>query len=134
MTTTSIITAFFERLAAFDTSPEVPVMWPGVNHEPPSSGYWFEASAFPNEPTNLAWNDDGEIMARGFCQVLIGYRPGDGEIGASELADDLIAHFPKGLELGGVRVTKKPWRAPAVVEDGARLFIPVTIPYIGVTN
>ena len=133
MSTTDILAAFFARLGTFDYSPEIPVLWPGVKQDPPDSGYWFEASVFPNEPRNLAWNDDAPQLSVGFCQVLVGYRPGSGEIGPSEAADALLDHFPKGLELGGVRVTKKPWRSPSFVEDGARLFIPVTIPYIGIT-
>lgn len=130
MTTTEILTAFFERLETLGYSPMPPIAWPGKSFKPPASGFWLEARVFPNEPINLAWDDAGIIESRGFCQILIGYRPEHGEIGASELADAVVQHFYKGTELGPVKVRQLPTRGPSF-DDEDKLFIPVTIPYQG---
>ena len=129
---TDILTAFLTRLESFNWTPALPVMWPGVKGDPPNTGQWLEASLFPGEPTNLAWNADSASEFIGFAQIMVGYRPGTGEVLPSQIADAIIAHFPKSLELGGVRIRKAPYRSPSFVEDGNKLFIPVTIPYRGI--
>lgn len=132
MSTTDILEGCLERLQSIGLSPVIPIAWPGVNFTPPAEGMWLEAKLFPNEPMDPSWNNDSCTIARGFFQVIVGYRPGTGEIAASTIADAVIAHFAKGTELGPVRVIKKPWRSPAI-EDGAKSLIPVTIPYRGFT-
>jgi hypothetical protein len=128
---TNILTACFERLQTLSYSPAPTVLWPGLNQTPPQDGPWLEAGYFPNEPLDRTWNADSCAEQRGFFQVLVGYRPGDGEIEPSELADAVVAHFPKALDLGGVVVTKQPTRGPSFVDEGDKLFIPVTISYRG---
>lgn len=103
-------------------------MWPSITSEPPGTGMWLEAKLFPNEPMDPVWNNNGCHLARGFFQVIVGYRPGTGEIEASAIADVVIAHFAKGTQLGPVRVSKIPWRSPAII-DGSKCLIPVTVPY-----
>ena len=137
---TEILTACLTRLQAFSYSPEVPVLYPGVNQEPPDTGPWIEASLFPNEPRDNSWDPSQCAEDRGFFQMLVGYRPGMvfaglyGEVAASEVADALVAWFPKAYELGGVRVMKRGTRGPSYVEDGNKLFIPLTIHYSGVNQ
>jgi len=133
MSTTDILTACLDRLLALSFNLQIPVSKPGVNFNSPSSGYWLEPSLSPNEPDDLAWGNDSCHERIGFFQVNVNYRPGQpGQEGASEVADAIIAHFPKGLELGPVRVRKSAWQSPAVTDDGSRLFIPVTIPWRGI--
>jgi hypothetical protein len=132
MTTTSVLSAFLTRLDTLAFSPEIPIAWPGVVYDPPSTGMWLEASLFPNEPRELSWDSDSCHDTRGFCQVSVFYRKGGGQVDASTTADAIIAHFPKGLALGPVRVQKRPWQSPAVPLDD-RIFIPVTIRYQGIT-
>jgi hypothetical protein len=111
----------------------LPIAFPDVTFSPPATGIWLEVRLFPNEPENLVWDDDGIYREQGFLQVLVCYRPGKGQVAASEVADSVIQHFPKGTELGGVSVSKKPWQSPNET-DGARSFIPVTIRYLGITK
>lgn len=132
--TTAILTAFLERLDSFVYSPQPPVLWPGINSTPPESGAWLEASLFPSRPENLSWGNDSADLLTGYGLVMVGYRPGAGEIVASELADAILDHFAKGTVLGPVRVLRRGTRSPASPDEGARLFIPVTIPYIGITS
>jgi len=133
MSTTAIIEAAFQLLETFSYLPQPPILYPGIQSEPPQTGMWLQPGVFPNEPDDIAWDDDACVDTRGFFQILVYFRPGQGLIAPSELADALIAFFPKGSDLGPVRVLKRPWQSPAVTEDGSKLFIPVTVSYKGLT-
>jgi hypothetical protein len=134
MSTTDILEAAFQRLDSFSYSPQPEVLWPGIKTQPPESEIWLQPGLFPNEPDDIVWDIDACIDTRGFFQILVYFRPGQGQVEPSEIADALIAHFPKGLELGPVRVKKRPWQSPMVTEDASKLYIPVTISYKGLTN
>lgn len=123
--TTEILEAFNEALKAAALG--VPVGWSGVDFKPPPQGLWLETQLFPNEPQDPLFAG-GPIVARGFYQVLVGGRPNFGEVRMSELADLVIAAFPKASQVGPVYVSKTPWRSP-LIREGAQLLIPVTIPY-----
>lgn len=128
---TSILTACFTRLQTLAYSPAPEILWPGLNQTPPDSGLWLEPGYFPNEPTDRTWQADSCAEQRGFFQVLVGYRPGSGEVAPSQLADAIVALFAKGTDLSGVVVTKQPTRGPSFVDEGDKLFIPVTVNYRG---
>ena len=130
---TDILTAFLARLSALALTPSLPVMWPGIPKSAPSSGTWLEARYFPNEGGDLTWGNDAQMDTIGFFQVSVYYRPGtstgqNSQVDASEVADLVIAHFPKGLPIGPVRVRKSAWQSPAIDLEG-KSFLPVTIPY-----
>ena len=134
MSTTEIIECAFELLETFVYQPQPAILYPGVEpSDPPQTGMWLQPSVFPNEPEDMSWDNDACIDTRGFFQILVYFRPGQGVIAPSELADALINFFPKGSELGPVRIRKRPWQSPAVTEDASKLFIPVTVPYKGLT-
>jgi len=133
MSTTDIIEAAFQQLMVFPYSPAPEILWPGIQNEPPQEGIWLQPNVFPNEPNDIAWDDDACVDTRGFIRVLVYFRPGQGVIEPSELADALIAFFPKGSQLGPVRVRKRPWQSSVITEDSSKLFISVTIPYKGLT-
>ena len=133
MSTTDILQAALTKLETFVYSPQPQILWPGIQETPPESGMWLQPSLFPNEPADIAWDDDACVDTRGFIQILIYFRPGQGQIDPSELADALIAFYPKGSALGPVRVRKRPWQSPAITQDASKLYIPLTIPYQGLT-
>jgi hypothetical protein len=133
MITTEILEACLERLRDFDYSPPIPVAWPGVDLDPPEEGVWLDALNFPNQPRDLAWGDDSCHDTFGFFQVRVFFRPGVGQVVPSTIADLLIAFFPKGLALGPVRVRQRPWQSPLVTMPD-KLYIPVTIPWRGITE
>lgn len=132
-TTTDIMEACFEHLEDFVYSPAPEILYPALQTDPPSEGAWLEARFFPNEPVDRVWGDEACVEARGFFQVSVCFRtrPGIGQMSPSSIADALIAHFEKGTELGPVRVRKRPWQSPMIVEDSSKSFIPVTVPYWG---
>jgi len=121
-----------ERLEAFDYSPAPSVLWPGKKLEPPAEGFWIEPRYFPGEPGDEAW-DVGCVLDAGFFYLMVGCSAGIGEEEPSELADALVDWFPKGLELGPVRVRKRATRGGSFIEDGSRLYIPITVRYQGLT-
>lgn len=132
MSYTQITRAAFEQLSIFVWNPQPEILWPGIETRPPDQGMWLEPDIFPNEIENVAWNNESCVEMRGFFQILVHYRPGHGQKEPTILADALIAHFPKGFALGPVRVIKRGWQAAQVVE-GDDLYIPITIPYQGLT-
>ena len=106
-------------------------MWPNVQSTPPDTGLWLEPGYFPNRPRDETWDTDC-AETRGFFQILVGYRKNKGETAASELADAVVAWFPKTTPLDGVLVRERPTRGPAYNDDD-KVFIPITIYYIGIT-
>ncbi len=128
---TDILTACLTRLQSFSYSPAPTILWPNVQSTPPATGLWLEPGYFPNEPIDDTWSQDC-AETRGFFQILVGYRKGTGEISASELADAVVAWFPKTTALDGVVVRKRPTRGPAYVDED-KCFIPITIYFIGMT-
>lgn len=133
MSTTDIITAAFEKLNSFVHDPQPEILWPGIQETPPEEGMWLQPSVFPNEPGDFAWDNDAPVDTRGWFQILVYFRPGQGVIDPATLADALIAFFPKGSDLGTVRVRKRPWQSPVIAHDSSKLYIPVTVPYRGLT-
>lgn len=130
---TEILTAFLARLKLFTYSPQPDVLWPGIQADPPDEGMWLKPAFFPNRNRDRHWDDDGCVERRGFFRVLVYYRvrPDLGQIVPSELADAIVAHFPKGTELGPVCVIEEPSQDPAIDEDPSKSYIPVTIRYLG---
>lgn len=133
MSTTDIMKAAFDKLVDFVYSPQPEIMWPGRQQDPPESGMWLQITPFPGKPINVAWGNDSCVDTRGFFRILVYFRPDQGLIAPSELADALIEFFPKGSDLGPVRVVERPGQDSMIVEDASKLYIPVTIPYLGLT-
>lgn len=128
-----IIKAALDKLQS-GGPPGVPVAWPGISFDPPSGpeARWLEASIFPAEPDNIAWQSDSPHRYEGFIQVLVGFRPNRlGAKAAWDLAGHVIALYPKGTQIGPVKVSRRPGLGPLVAENG-RNSIPVTIRYLGV--
>lgn len=135
---TDILKAFLARLDVLGITLDLPIAWPGLPKEPPSTGMWLETRFFPNEPGDLTWDNTAQTDAIGFFQIMVCYRPGTNtgqtsQIAASEVADQIIAYFPKGLPLYVVRVRKTPWQSPAIDMEG-KSFIPITISYRGIVS
>lgn len=124
-----ILSGAMARMDSLTTT--LPIAWPGVNFTPPQSGYWFEIRHFPNEPSNLGLGDTAKQEYRGFVQVSVFGRPGSGIFGMTDEAENVVAHFAKGTDLGPVKVRVRPYISPPIPED-THIQIPVTIPYRGI--
>ena len=131
--TVEILRAAFDWLDAFAYSPQPAILWPGLQSNPPGAGMWIEPILVPGETVNVVWDNCANVDTRGYVQMRVYYRPGQGQLAPSELADALIDYFPKGLVLGPVRVNMRAWQLPAVVEDPSKIYIPVMVSYQGLT-
>jgi len=134
MSTTAILRASLEVMNGFIYSPMPDIAWPGIPFTPPAEGLWLQFGYFPNDDENIAWDDDSCVESRGHLRILVYYRPGVGTVKPTILADELIKHFSKGLQLGPVRVSKRAWQTLPVAEDSSKSYIPVTVPYQGLTQ
>ena len=133
MSTSQILRAALDRLDTFVYSPQPDIIWPGIQDDPPETGIWLKPGFFPNDPENIAWDDDSCVDARGYFQILVYFRPGAGTLDPTRLADQLCMFFPKGLQLAGVRVRERASQFLPVTEDASKIFIKITIPYLGLT-
>ena len=71
MSTTEIMRAAFDKLDTFSFVPPPSILWPGIQSDRPDNGMWLEPKLFPNEPHDIAWDDDGCVDTRGFFQILV---------------------------------------------------------------
>lgn len=108
----------------------LPVSYPGIVFNSPTEGAWLELRWFPNETQNYGTADNAPSLLQGFGQVSVCCRPGKGIMAALATVRQVIAYFPKGMELDRVRIDRKPW-ASSVLEQPDRVEIPVTIPWRG---
>lgn len=128
-----VLRAFLERLNAYDT--ELPVAYldrnyDGSEFDTPDTGIWLESRYFPNEHDDILWADDSPVQM-GFFQVSVYFRNDVNEARADAEATNVIAQFPRGLQInGGIRIKKRPWKSPKITLD-AMSFIQITIPYYG---
>lgn len=111
-------------------SPVLTISYPDVAFTPPASGKYLDVSLFYNRP---AWEglNDGKID-QGLLQITVVWPEGHGVIKPAQIADAVMAHFPKGLRLYSgstrVKVSGEPWAASPIL-DAASTRLPITIPW-----
>ncbi|KQW79715.1 phage tail terminator-like protein [Brevundimonas sp. Root1279] len=124
-----IATALLAHVANLVTTPApaLLVSYPDVPFTPPASGKYLDVSIFYNRP---AWEGLSEGRHdQGLLQVSVVWPEGKGIVKAMEVAAQVMAHFPKGLNLGdGVKVSGQPYASSPILED-ASTRVPVTIPW-----
>jgi hypothetical protein len=103
---------------------------PNVSFDPGDDDIWLHIDLFPNEPENLSWDSDKQLYL-GFVQFRVYTKLYRGIFKITDEAENIIAHFAKGTELGPVMVSRRPWLSPKIIEDD-KCFIPVTVPYRGI--
>ncbi|MAX61552.1 MAG: hypothetical protein CMK46_06950 [Porticoccus sp.] len=109
-------------------SPAIPVIYSGTGGEPPDEGIWIECKYFPNRTLQYGVKASEVISLRGFCQAMVCNRPGAGLNPSMDVVRDLIAYFDTGTVLGPAYVSRPPY-VSAVIEEPARVKLPITIPY-----
>lgn len=126
-----IMQALFAKVAAFTSTPALPVAWPepAKTFTPPADGKYLEVQFFSNRP---AW--EGLAAGRidqGLLQVVVVWKRNDGLIRPGQIADAVIAHFDGATMFSGsarVEVAGRPWAASPISTD-TELRIPITIPW-----
>lgn len=123
-----IADTLFAKLAGLTTSPATTVAWANTNFS--GDVPYLEALHLPNKT-------QGELLGttkdfRGIFQITVVDAVGIGIIKPSELASQVIAHFPVTLRLGTSPLITFP--EPGYVNPsfvlGNEIRLPVTIPYL----
>ncbi|MQX45539.1 phage tail terminator-like protein [Sinorhizobium medicae] len=89
---------------------------------------YLRLAFLPNQTRQITMANDPQ-QKRGLFQVSVVWQ---GIIGALDIADQVINHFKnRSLFASGVKITisSEPWAA-GPLQEGERVQIPVTIPYI----
>lgn len=112
-------------------SPVLPVAMPGIPFIPPTDNKYLRVDTFFNAP---AWEGLGDgLVDQGLVQVVVVWPWNRGVIAPRRIAAEVMAHFPKGLDLtgSGVKVTinKAPYAASSVSDEPVSL-TPVTISWV----
>jgi hypothetical protein len=105
------------------------VVFPPAGQQTPAK--YLRLAFLPNQTRQITMGDDPQ-QKRGLFQVSVVWPVGHGIIDALDVADQIIDHFRnQTLFASGVRITisSEPWAA-GPLQDGDRVQIPVTIPYI----
>ncbi|QKN14718.1 hypothetical protein HR059_09635 [Sinorhizobium meliloti WSM1022] len=92
---------------------------------------YLRLTFLPNQTRQITMGNDPQ-QKRGLLQVSVVWPVGQGIIGALDVADQVIDHFNnQSLFASGVKITisSEPWAA-GPLQEGERVQIPVTIPYI----
>ncbi|RVJ51643.1 phage tail terminator-like protein [Sinorhizobium meliloti] len=127
-----IFKAITDRLLAM---PQVlPVAAPNIVFPPAGQqmpAKYLRLAFLPNQTRQITMGNDPQ-QKRGLLQVSVVWPVGQGIIGALDVADQVIDDFKnQTLFASGVKITisSEPWAA-GPLQDGDRVQIPVTIPYI----
>lgn len=130
----NIFKALMDRLLALTLTPAQAIAAPNVAFPPAGQTKpkdYLEVTFLPN-PTTTRTVGPGRQQHRGIMQVTVHYGSGTGIVVPLQRADQIIAHFPKGLILyeSGVKVKvyRKPYAIPLPPSNGS-LMVPVTIQY-----
>lgn len=124
-----LVSAFFERIGTLPApAGDLPVLWPGLTTQRPASGMWLEPRAFPGDTENPFYGATSAKVYNGFYQIGVGFRPGLGVIAPRTVSAQIVAHFPVGLEFGGIKISNPP-SPGSLISDGEANIIPVTIRY-----
>ncbi|MGK9282009.1 phage tail terminator-like protein [Sinorhizobium meliloti] len=92
---------------------------------------YLRLAFLPNQTRQITMGNDPQ-QKRGLFQVSVVWPVGQGIIGALDVADQVINHFKnQSLFASDVKITisSEPWAA-GPLQEGERVHIPVTIPYI----
>lgn len=127
--------ALIARAQAFATAQGLAISLPNVAFTPPalnSSAKWLRATFLP-APTATLPVGSGSDQYYGLMQLDVFYGAGAGEYAPGRIASSLIAYFAKGTVLTKdgftVRINKRPYRGPMIIDGSGWAMIPVTIPF-----
>lgn len=114
-------------------SPALPIAYPEISFTAPADGKYLQVDFFANRP---AWEGlTSGKLAQGLLQITVIWPRGAGIVGPNQAAQEVMAHFAKGLNLfdGDTKVTinQEPW-ATSPITDGTMVRVPITIPWVAV--
>jgi hypothetical protein len=132
----NIFRALSDRLQSLAFAPVLPIAWPNIKF--PSSGTlpnaYLEVNFLPNRTNTRTLAAGGRQQHRGIFQVTLHMNSvaNTGVRVPHEKADQIVDHFPLGLEMfeSGIKIKiyRKPYGIPQP-PDAGWFSIPVTIEY-----
>lgn len=105
------------------------IAWPGVDFEPPATGYWLEPVVIRGDGIDIGLPYDSTFSPNGTLRVGVCCRPGNGIVGLSLVAAQVIAALPKGTRFSDGSFIRSNPRAQTVIIDGDRIIMPVSMDY-----
>ena len=124
MTPQEIVQAFGQRLAAMPQVP--PIVWEDQDASPARPCLSVQHVPVTRETPGIA---GGASYVTGYFAVTVMAARGGLAQDANAIATAILAHFPKALALGRMRITQARIGAPGFI-DGADYRLPVRIDYI----
>lgn len=126
MTPSQIFDALLARVGTLPGN--YPTSYPNQTFTPPANAIYLIAEVFPNRPK---WDGlgAGEKLDQGLLQITVVSPKRSGIIPVTQVSDAILAHFPKGLRLGALKVTGEPWVAQPLIE-ASEVRLPVTVPWV----
>jgi len=133
MSNLDIRQAFESRIAAFAAtmSPPALLSWENFNFVPNSTRVYFRCAMAPARTSNPAFGVDFDRL-QGFYQISVYGIQDRGPGPAEEIADAIIALFPRGsITQNGVvvNIDTKGSRTQGLNDDNGFYFIPVRVRY-----
>ena len=121
-----ILESFFTLMT--DAAFGYPIAYEGIKFCPPDSGPWLELSFLPNEGIDQSLSSDS-VLSQGILQVNVCNRPNTGIIELNQIAETVMALFPKSTSIFGlVRVSRSPYTSSVITLDD-RQILPISISY-----
>lgn len=118
-----ITNSVFEHLTNVGGLPAI--FFSNTNDQPPA-GEHIRPKILPNSTRTIGTADlDQEV---GLIQISVYVKKGKGDERAAEIADAILAAFPRNLELTGLRIDLAGSAAGSFLVDGWQV-TPTTIPY-----
>jgi len=127
MSLTLISQDVFDQLATEPGLPEI--AYPNVNR-PVIDTTHLRVFVLPADTVTIGLNDTKQEL--GLIAIQIFVRDGSGAIGALEIADQILATFPRNLQLAHLRIDKEGSVKDGMIEDGWYV-TSVKIPYQAIT-
>lgn len=128
MSLTTIMTSVYDRIKAATWS--VPVFYNNIEYdgptESPPTGNHLLPYVLPSRPRTIGLNSLSQEI--GLIQFNIMVEKGKGEIVSARIVDEILAVFPRNLQLDGLRIDRAPG-ADVAFYKGAWYITPVTIEY-----
>lgn len=120
-------------VALAPSSPPVGIALPFQAFSPADDEAYIDATFLPNVTQEPFVGNDSPKWYMGFLQLAIMWPDkGQGDLPARDLASEVAIAWKKGTILDGDGFRVKVYRAPSIaqtIKDGARLRVPVSIPY-----
>lgn len=133
----AIESALLTKAQAFAAaqSPPIAISLPNVAFTPPAqtaTAKWLRATFLP-APTATLPVGSGSDQYYGLLQLDVFYGAGAGEYTPGRIASAVINYFKRGTVLTKdgftVRIHKRPYRGPMIIDGSGWAMIPVTIPF-----